>query len=325
MGTSASQNHPAEPAGEPNAIVFDTSSGISLEEQQEILNGINAMTGGNRMVQEAPVAKAKKKGFLFPMFVNIGAVAIIAGGFYFLSFTNVQNTEAVRNNSVSFGLTERRLIQEIREEASPAMEELMRLGDEREKITRIESLVSGYFTRINNQIEAGRFWEASATLIELRNFLDSPLLHGIRSLEEGRQSYILAVDALERTVAEALRLREEIAAEGRAVLSEALAELNTRYTALQGENSVLTARNAEAAEKEAHFTRLENANISQQETLNRRDTEIVTLRNEREERERRVNELNASLTREIAQKEDLQRQLNDLQGRLDTALRLFQE
>ena len=33
-------------------IVFDRSSGISLEEQQEILAGINAMTGGSRLVPD---------------------------------------------------------------------------------------------------------------------------------------------------------------------------------------------------------------------------------------------------------------------------------
>ena len=56
----------AEPSG---AVVFDTSSGISLEEQQEILSGINAMSGGSRLVPEAAVTEAKKRGFLFPSVV----------------------------------------------------------------------------------------------------------------------------------------------------------------------------------------------------------------------------------------------------------------
>ena len=54
-------------------IAFDSSSGISLEEQQEILAGINAMAIGSRVVPQAAVTEAKKRGAMFPLFVNIGA------------------------------------------------------------------------------------------------------------------------------------------------------------------------------------------------------------------------------------------------------------
>ena len=117
-------------------VVFDTSSGISLEEQQEILAGINAMSGGSRLVPEAAVINAKKKGFLFPMFVNICALVFLALGFLLLFRFQGQEEQGIHENSASLGLTERKMIQEIRKETS-------RLISEKEKeISNIRSKLS---------------------------------------------------------------------------------------------------------------------------------------------------------------------------------------
>ena len=113
-------NQVTDPSG---TIVFDHSSGISLEEQQEILAGINAMTGGNRLATEAAVPKAKKRGFLFPLFVNAGAVILLAAGFLLLSHFHVQEEQGIRESSATLGLTERALIQEIRQETSRQIRE----------------------------------------------------------------------------------------------------------------------------------------------------------------------------------------------------------
>ena len=314
------------------AIVFDTSSGISLEEQQEILDGINAMSEasfrGNGLTPETAAIKPKKKGFLFPLLVNIGAVIILASGFYLLSIFHGQDEQEIRNNSAGLGLTESKLIQEIRRGTSPAAEELMLLNDERERAARIESLVGGFFTRVKNQIEEGRLNEAAATLLEMKDFLNAPLFAGVRSLEAGRQSYFTAIDALERAVFDAIRLREEASASGGLVLGEALDELNARYAALEQESAALSAQgsdqNIAIADRDLRIRQLETANASQQETLNRRDSEIVSLRNERDERVQQLNSLSANLAEQISQREELQRQYSDLQQRLDAALRLFQ-
>jgi len=117
METNAVQTN-AQPTDPSGAIVFDSTSGISLEEQQEILAGINAMTGGSRLVSEAAVPKAKKRGFLFPLFVNIGAVILLVAGFLLLSHFHVQEEQGIRESYATLGLTERALIQEIRQETS---------------------------------------------------------------------------------------------------------------------------------------------------------------------------------------------------------------
>jgi len=122
METNAVQNNGqvTDPSG---TIVFDSASGISLEEQQEILAGINAMTGGSRLVSEAPVTNAKKRGFLFPLLVNAGAVIFLVVGFLLLSHFHVQEEQEIRESSAALGLTERALIQEIRQETGRQIRE----------------------------------------------------------------------------------------------------------------------------------------------------------------------------------------------------------
>ena len=153
-------------------IIFDTSSGISIEEQQEILAGINAMTGSHRLtghslgengpgesflVPESALSGAKKKGFLFPLVVNIAALIFLVLGFVLLSFFQVNNEQEIRRSGVVLGHTERMLIREIRQETSQAaMDELMRLGTEQERANRAEAQMSGFYVTLNNRISDGR-------------------------------------------------------------------------------------------------------------------------------------------------------------------------
>ena len=285
------QNQLTDPSG---TIVFDTSSGISLEEQQEILAGINAITGSTHIIPDAVVTKARKNGFIFPLFVNIGAVIVLGLGFYMLSQIHVQDEQTIRDNSSSLGITERKLIQELRQETNPAIEELKSLGDERERAARIEGFLGGFFARVNNQIEAGQLNEASTTLLEMREFLNSPTVRGIRSLEAGVQSHMMAVDSLEKAVYEAIRLRDEASLAGSLALGEALTELQARYAQIE-QDLVAADQSNVIAEKNTRITQLETANASQQETLNRRDNEIVSLKSDLT----KTTEANTVLSRKI--------------------------
>ena len=108
-------------------IVFDTASGISLEEQQEILAGINAMAEGsirgNRLAPAADLSKVKKRDSLFPFFVNLGAVVLLVLGFVLLSLFHGRDETSIRESSATLGVTERRLIQEIRQETNRQINE----------------------------------------------------------------------------------------------------------------------------------------------------------------------------------------------------------
>ena len=101
-------------------IVIDPNSGISVEEQKEILTQINGITDKNRQELSGVSGDrnskitAKKKGFLFPMAVNIAAIIILcAGAFVIISVSN--STDAtIRTGNVVYNITERALIEEIR-------------------------------------------------------------------------------------------------------------------------------------------------------------------------------------------------------------------
>jgi septal ring factor EnvC (AmiA/AmiB activator) len=101
-------------------IVFDTASGFSVEEQQEILNEINALARENRITVpgETLKAAAKKRGLLFPVLVNIGALLLLAFGLFLLWHFHSREDADIREGSLVLGLTERKLIQEIRRETS---------------------------------------------------------------------------------------------------------------------------------------------------------------------------------------------------------------
>jgi hypothetical protein len=67
---------------DPSGIVFDTSSGISEEEQREILAGLDTLAGrpGIENPSLSVNREAKKRGVLFPLLVNIGALLLLAAG-----------------------------------------------------------------------------------------------------------------------------------------------------------------------------------------------------------------------------------------------------
>ncbi len=118
IGQSASQL-----TDETGEIVLDASSGISLEEQQEILAGINAMSASNRLSPEITVMEAKKKGFLFPLFVNIGAFVLLVSAFFLLAYFNFNDEQEMRESSSTLGLTELMLIQQIRQDTERQIRE----------------------------------------------------------------------------------------------------------------------------------------------------------------------------------------------------------
>ena len=112
------------------AIVFDSSSGISLEEQQEILDGINAMAVGSRIAPEPITQKAKNKDYLFPLIINICALILLGLGTFMISFFYRSDEQNIREASAGLGHTERLLIQEIRQQTRNLIDEKDRQIDE---------------------------------------------------------------------------------------------------------------------------------------------------------------------------------------------------
>ena len=477
-------------ATDPSGIVFDTSSGISLEEQQEILAGINAMAGGSRLVSEPAVIKAKKRGFLFPLLVNLAALILLGLGFVVLSHFHGQEEQGIRESSAAMGLTERKLIQEIRQETSrqieekdtqindilsklsaaddeyrglqasvetlteeqkeradylrrmqdeyhttlsglqdertkilddsrqreanlraqseaqvaalstqveqsqanlsAAMEELRRLTAEQDRAVSVEAQINGFYTTLNDQLNAGWLDDASATLQGMKAMLSAPSLQGNRSLAARTQGYLAAIAAVETALTDARRLTNEAATrvsgaapaagqdDAQAARAEAdaaaqvkaFADLQDKYNALEQKSSdqerAIAAYSSQGSEQgklisgyettisdlKTENSKLSTANVNQQDTLNRRDSEIVTLRNENAAKDQQLTDLNNSAAvlqsqlqdagnkarqseaslQELQQQNaeltkknsDLQSQYDDLQRRMDAAVRAFQ-
>jgi chromosome segregation ATPase len=109
-------------------VVFDEKSGISLEEQKEILSKINGIAEKNRQLlsQNASVVKpgekiainAKKSGAVFPLAFNIAAVVIMLAGVLFLVSLQEKKDTQVRTEGAVLNLTERALIEDIRRDTA---------------------------------------------------------------------------------------------------------------------------------------------------------------------------------------------------------------
>ena len=147
-------------------IVLDPSSGISIEEQKEILSHINGIAEENRkkltgeqQEEKTNVINAKKKGVFFPVIVNIAALVIICLGLILLLMFNNRADSQVRTGNAVYNLTERALIEEIRkstaEQISAKEMEIFAITSRMEGIdNELSELYSSNITLTSEQIAA---------------------------------------------------------------------------------------------------------------------------------------------------------------------------
>jgi chromosome segregation ATPase len=118
---------------EGGAITFDRQSGISEEEQKEILAKINDITESRRRSLAAEAGtlegkgkkirfQSKKSGNIFPVFVNAAAIMALAVGLLILSSFQGKTDVQVRTGEKIYNSAERALIEEIRRETSSRLE-----------------------------------------------------------------------------------------------------------------------------------------------------------------------------------------------------------
>ncbi|MCL2832963.1 MAG: hypothetical protein FWD78_07320 [Treponema sp.] len=129
-------------------IVFDTASGFSVDEQQEILNKINSLSVEKGIIPPDGQLRneARKRGVIFPVLVNIAALLLLAGGFVLLWTFQSRGDQTIRLGSAPLGITERKLIQEIRKDTTNRLTEkekqindmMGRLADAGEEYKQLE-------------------------------------------------------------------------------------------------------------------------------------------------------------------------------------------
>ena len=211
-----------------NEIKFDAASGISVEEQKEILAKINGIAEKNRrLLSQAPAGKsavqAKKSGALFPLVINLAALVILIGGGLFLFLFNGKADAQIREGRAVYDLTERALINEIRKETAD------KLASKDGEIARILSHLDDVDAQLNNLQSSNKDLNteqlaAQQRLITMQNLYRSELsaLQEDRSkiLEESRSREAVLRAQLEERAREFASAQQKSGAELDSAVSE---------------------------------------------------------------------------------------------------------
>ena len=207
--------------------ILDAKSGISIEEQKEILSAINRIAEKNRSslsyVRKTPL-NAKKSGLLFPLAVNIAAVIILCGGVFAVISLNRQADEQNRTGNAVYNLTERALIEEIRKDTAE------KIAVKEKEITSIAFRLEQVDAQLMEFISSNEELTAEQ-LASQRQLLTLQLSYReeLAVLQEER------ADILEEARSKEARLRallEERSKEFSAVQKQAAGELNAARTEL---------------------------------------------------------------------------------------------
>jgi len=117
------RNHNQEDL-EGEEFALDESSGISKEDQQEILEEIEKVSQESRIsvTPETMAVKAMKKGFLFPLLVNILFVVLLAGGGFTLYYLFQRGETVLMEEGSAIASAGGKLIEELKKESEAALQ-----------------------------------------------------------------------------------------------------------------------------------------------------------------------------------------------------------
>lgn len=191
-------------------IYFDAQSGISIEEQKEILAQINGITEKNKKSlldaaeglhnKENMAASAKKKGILFPLAVNIAALLVLALTAFFIWDYNHQKDFEIRTGTGSYSMAGQAVIGELTAAQEEAMETLRQLSREQERAAGIDAYLSGGIAVITQLVLDSQFDRALETAGELRLFLDTASFEANRPFMSRKEFYVQAIDSVYKLI-----------------------------------------------------------------------------------------------------------------------------
>jgi len=186
-----------------NEVVFDSSSGIPIEEQKEILTKINGIAEKRRRhlsqsADENEGIKAKNNSAFFPVLVNAAALLILCAGAWFIFFFNGRKDVQVRQGTGGYDLTEKALIDEIRKDS--AMTELEQLSKEQDKVAAIDAQLAGGLTAISELIKDGKYDQAAKSIENFRYINNAGVFPSSRSAQSKREFYNKAIDSMDTMI-----------------------------------------------------------------------------------------------------------------------------
>jgi chromosome segregation ATPase len=268
-----------------SGIVFDAKSGISEEEQREILAKINNIAEKNRLsLAEGEKGegkgkktrfKAKKSGGRFPVIVNIIAFAALAGGLILLISMQGKTDARIRTGTRVYNVAERALIEEIRKEThgeAAAAGELERLYREQTQTAAVEAQMGGFFSNLNRKITDNNLDEAAATVKSMREFINTPAFENIRSIQARKEMYTQAINSFETMIDETRKYKTNSGAGGNIDTNGLQARIAQLEQNLAEKDKTIAAFSSQGTSATRRLTELENNN----KTLQTRNTQLQT-------------------------------------------------
>jgi len=205
-------------------VVFDEESGISVEEQKEILSKINGIAERNRKLLSQTtqvnngkiIINAQKSGAGFPLAVNIAAAGVLLIGIFFMFFFYGKKDSQVRIGKAAYDIAERTLIQEIRKDTS-------------EKIAEKEMEITNITTRLDEvDDELSKLYSSNEELTKEQIATQEKLL----ALQNSYREELAVLQEERSQILEASRSRE---ARLRAQLDERAREYAAAQQKVSGE------------------------------------------------------------------------------------------
>ncbi|MDR2543177.1 MAG: hypothetical protein LBC80_07000 [Treponema sp.] len=302
-----------------NSIIIDPQSGISVEEQQEILTQINGIAEKNRhrLSQKEQgsgkkaVIKAKKSGAFFPLAVNIAAVLVLAAGSLLLVFFNSMKGVQIRTGTADYDIRLAGVQQETSAELVSAMEELVNLTQEQERINAIDALISGGLIAISSLIQELQFDQATVRVNELRQSLNNNSLAALHAFQSRRTFYNQLLDFAVTLIEDAQRQLDLITFT--AQQEDTINDLQTTIGSLEADKAAL---DQTIITRENTITSLETQRNTLNQTITARDGTITSLETQRDTMNQTLTTRESTITSLRTQNTELEHQVESLHAQI---------
>lgn len=267
----------------PSDLLSTDDSGISAEDRTEILREIDRMTSDQRAglsPDALVVSRATRRGFLFPLVVNLAMAVILAGGLYGL-YAFFQQEEQQRAGAQREGVAgQAELIRRIQEQAQAELEQKEReIASIQDRLGDIEARRAALETNLEEELarrEAELRAELEAELEAARARLSE---QGATEAQIEQRITTLEAEGEAEIQAELAELRAEAEAE-RAELDETLAQLQSEF---RGELEQLEQERSQILEEAREREQELRSGFEEQLSDARSELETLTERRQREQ------------------------------------------